>query len=187
MEKKVNYSGIAVVVLAAAILVMSVGFAAYSSTLNINGSAAVSSAKWLVQFDDASFQETVGSVETTEEPTINGTSVTYSVALEKPGDFYEFTIDVENGGTFDAQLDSITMTDISEHANYLKYTLTYDGVEYTPTSLTTGLPKTLTAGSRAEDVKVRVEYIQPSSADQLPTELKNVTLNATLNYSQKTA
>ena len=127
MEKKISYSGLVVVVLAVAVLIMSVGFAVFSTNLSINGTAQVSSSNWQVEFDESSYEETPGSVSPTSVPTINTTSMTYQVTLAKPTDFYEFTIDVKNLGTFNAQLKSITMTDITEHANYLKYTVTYNG------------------------------------------------------------
>lgn len=182
MEKKISYSGLVVVVLAVAVLVMSVGFAVFSTNLSINGTAQVSSSSWQVEFDESSYEETVGSVSPTSDPTINTTSMTYQVTLAKPTDFYEFTIDVKNLGTFNAQLKSITMTDISEHANYLKYTVTYNGTQYTQTTSNLSIP--LEAGTGVEEVKVRVEYVQPSDASQLPSEAKTVTLSASLDYEQ---
>lgn len=182
MEKKISYSGLTITLLAVAIVIMSVGFAAFSANLNINGTAQVSSSSWRVEFDESTYKETEGSVSPTSDPTINTTSMTYQVTLAKPTDFYEFTIDVKNLGTFDAQLKSITMTDISEHANYLKYTVTYGGTEYTKTTSNLSIP--LTAGSGVEEVKVRVEYIQPSDSSLLPSEAKTVTLSTSLDYQQ---
>lgn len=185
MEKKISYSGVVITVLALAVLVMSVGFAAFSQNLQLNGTAQVSTSKWNVYLDDSTYEKTEGSVEPTEAPVINETSMTYSVNLTKPGDFYEFTIHVKNDGTFDANLTGITMSSIAEHQNYLKYTVTYDGTEYNTTTSSLSLP--LVAETGDKEVKVRVEYVQPSDATQLPSEVKTVTLNATLNYAQDEA
>ena len=68
MEKKISYSGLVVVVLAVAVLVMSVGFAVFSTNLSINGTAQVSSSSWQVEFDESSYEETVGSVSPTSDP-----------------------------------------------------------------------------------------------------------------------
>ena len=185
MEKRINHSGIVIVLLAVALVAMSVGFAVFSTTLNFNGEAQVSSSSWRVELDESSYEETEGSVSPSSAPTINTTSMTYNVTLAKPTDFYEFTIDVKNLGTFDANLKSITMSDISTHSNYLKYTVTYKGQEYTQTTPDLSIP--LTAGSGVETVKVRVEYIQPADSSQLPSSPQNVTLTTSLDYEQVAA
>lgn len=182
MEKKISYSGVIITVLAAAILVMSVGFAAFSANINFNGTANVSSTTWNVFLDESTYKKTEGSVEPVSEPTINANSMTYSVNLTKPGDFYEFTIHVKNTGSFNARLKSLTMTDISEHSNYLKYTITYAGTPYTSSNSSLSIP--LNAGTGDEEVKVRVEYVQPLQATDLPSELKAITLNAAFDYEQ---
>lgn len=182
MEKRVSYSGIIIILLVVAIIAMSVGFAVYSSNLNINGTATVQSSNWNVEFDTDTFQETVGGVEPTSEPVIDVTSVTYDVTLAEPGDFYEFTIDVANTGTFDANLVGITMSDISTHSAYLQHTVTYGSTPYT--SSQTGLNVPLTATTGTETVTVRAEYLQPDTADELPETQQKVTLTVTLNYEQ---
>lgn len=182
MEKKISYSGVIITVLAVAILVMSVGFAVFSANINFNGTANVSSTRWNVFLDESTYQKTEGSVESVSEPTINTNSMTYSVNLTKPGDFYEFTIHVKNTGSFNAKLKSLTMTDISEHSNYLKYTITYAGTPYTSSNSSLSIP--LNAGTGDEEVKVRVEYVQPLQATDLPSELKAITLNAAFDYEQ---
>ena len=183
MEKKISYSGVIITVLAAAILVMSVGFAAFSANINFNGTANVSSTTWNVFLDESTYQKTEGSVEPVSEPTINTNSMTYSVNLTKPGDFYEFTIHVKNTGSFNAQLKSLTMTDLPEdQEKYLTYTITYAGTPYTSSNSSLSIP--LNAGTGDEEVKVRVEYVQPENSTDLPSELKAITLNASFDYEQ---
>lgn len=182
MEKRINHSGVVIVLLAIAVVVMSVGFAVFSANINFNGTAQVSSSSWRVELDEASYEETVGSVSPTKAPTINTTSMTYEVTLAKPTDFYEFTIDVKNLGTFDANLKSITMSDISTHSNYLKYVVTYKGQEYTQTTSDLSIP--LSAQTGVEPVKVRVEYIQPADSSQLPSTAQTVTLTTSFDYEQ---
>ena len=98
MERKKNGQIIAIVALAVAIVVMSVGFATYASTLNINGTTTVKANKWSVHFDDSTYDETTGSVAATTH-TITDTTASYTVTLTKPGDFYEFSVNVINDGT----------------------------------------------------------------------------------------
>ena len=66
----------------------------------------------------------------------------FETTLNMPGDFYEFTIEVENTGDFDALLDSITISSLSDaQAKYLSHKVTYGTNEYTTT--TTGLSNLL--------------------------------------------
>ena len=181
MKKSIGFSAVIIGLLVVAIVAMSVGFAVFSSNLEINGTTTVQSTNWNIQFDEDSYEETVGSETTT--PSFNVTSMTYAVTLTEPGDFYEFTVNVENTGTFDAQLTGITMTDLTpEQEKYLTYTLTYANTPYT--SSQSSLAIDLAHGSTTP-VKVRVEYIQPNDPADLPDETTPITLNATLNYVQK--
>ena len=181
MKKSIGFSAVIIGLLVVAIVAMSVGFAVFSSNLEINGKTTVESSTWNIQFDEESYSETMGSETTT--PEFNVTSMTYAVTLTEPGDFYEFTVNVENNGTFDAQLTGITLTDLTpEQEKYLTYTLTYASTPYT--SSQSNLSIDLAHGSTAP-VKVRVEYIQPENPADLPSETTPITLNATLNYLQK--
>lgn len=181
MKKSIGFSAVIIGLLVVAIVAMSVGFAVFSSNLKINGTTTVESSTWNIQFDEESYSETMGSKKTT--PEFNVTSMTYAVTLTEPGDFYEFTVNVENNGTFDAQLTGITLTDLTpEQEKYLTYTLTYASTPYT--SSQSDLSIDLAHGSTAP-VKVRVEYIQPENPADLPSETTPITLNATLNYLQK--
>ena len=89
----------------ALIFVISIGYAALSTTLQINGTANIASNSWDVHF--ANLQTTTGSVTPTTAPTISGTNtteLTWAVSLAEPGDFYEFTVDAVNGGTINAKI-----------------------------------------------------------------------------------
>jgi type 1 fimbria pilin len=182
MKKYLNTSTITIVLLLAVFITMSVGFAVFAQTLNINGTAVAKQASWKVQFKDNTYAESTGSVAASDT-SLNVTSMTYSVTLN-PGQFYEFSVDVENAGTFDAVLKSITLSDLtSEQKNYINYTLTYDGTTYSAT--TSNLSLDLTAGS-TKTVKVKIEYVIPEDPTKLPTT-SDVTLNlsASLDYLQK--
>ena len=187
MEKKKNVQIFVIVALSFALLFMSVGFATYASTLTINGTATVRANKWSVHYVSASYAEITGSVAVTSK-TITDTDFTYAVTLDKPGDFYEATVNVVNDGTFDAVLNSLTMNTLTDaQKKYLTYTVTYDGTAYTAsqTGLNSSLP--YATGSNTKAVKVRVEYVQPESSTDLPQESIDVTLTASLDYGQASA
>ena len=70
-----------------------------------------------------------------------------------------------------------------QNENYLEYTVTYASTDYTTTN--TGLSGiTLAAESGVEEIKVRVEYIQPASASDLPQTQQTVNLTASFDFQQ---
>lgn len=181
MEKQRNTQMLVILVLAVAVLTMSVGFAAYSASLSINGTTNISAANWDVNFDTTTFAESSTIKATTKN--ITGTNVTYTVALAKPGDFYEFTIDVKNLGTFNANLTDVTLTALTEEqSKYLTYKLSYNGVDYSSTA--TGLSVPLAAKTGVETVTVRVEYVAPADPADLPAIDVELSLTASLTYKQ---
>ena len=184
MEKKKNTQILVIAVLSFAILFMSVGFATYASTLNIAGTATVRANKWSVHYVTDSYKEKTGSKAATSKSVTN-TDFTFAVTLEKPGDFYEAEVNVINDGTFDAKLTALTMTTLTAaQQKYLRYTVTYDGTDYTASA--TGLSNALpyASGSNTKVVKVKVEYFQPEQSADLPSENVDVTLTASLDYTQ---
>lgn len=200
MEKKRNSQTIIIAVLAVAVLFMSVGFAAFSQVLNITGKVQVEKASWDVHWDTNSFQKAAGSVDilgtattgsgdtetldTTSEPTLSGTDIAFGAILTKPGDKAEFTVNAVNEGTFNAQLQSITMSTLTtEQAKYLKYEINVGGQTYEASA--SGLSVNLPAGgSTPITVKVTVTYVQPGEASELPTSRQFVNLTAAFNYVQ---
>ena len=184
MERQKSGQNIAIIALAVALVVMTVGFAAasYNQTLAFEGTTNVGTAKWDIHFNTDTYAETAGSVAATSK-NVQGTSIDYTITLANPGDFYEFTIDVENLGTFDANLTKVTLSGIDEAADkYLDYTLTYDSTPYTATTSPSGVVLGKSTGKAA--VKVRVEYVMPENSSDLPTSGAVLTLNAALDYEQ---
>ena len=192
MEKKRNSQTIIIAILAVAVLFMSVGFAAFAQTLNIQGNVRVEATTWSVHWDNSSYSKASGSVDILNQsltagssPTLSNTDVTFGAKLEKPGDYAEFSINAINDGDFDAKLTSITLSPLTAaQSKYLTYTVTYNGTDYTETTtgLNVALPKT--NGSNTVTVTVRVAYITPGNANELPTEATNVSLTASFGYEQ---
>ena len=200
MEKKRNGQTIIIAVLSVAILFMSVGFALFSQTLNINGKVQVEKASWDIHWDTTSFQKAADSVNIlsnattgtgTEEtlnvsstPTLSGTNIAFGAILAKPGDKAEFTVNAVNEGTFNAQLQSITMSTLSaDQQKYLTYEITVGGQTYTAS--TNGLSVSLPAGGQTPiTVKVTVKYIQPENSTDLPSTRQFVNLTAGFTYNQ---
>ena len=107
-------------------LFLTIGFSYLTTELNISGIANISSSRWDIHFENIEIAE--GSVEATTEPTIsNDTTISFTATLNNPGEYYEFTTDLVNDGTYDAKIDSITLspTLTSEEQEFFEYKIEY--------------------------------------------------------------
>ncbi len=186
MQKQKNFQIAVIGVLAFAVRFMSVGFAAYSQNLQIDGTATFGSNKWSIHFDESSLEVATDSVtDATLSVIDDSTTVDFDVKLEKPGDSYAFTLDVINDGTFDAILDSISMTTLTEaQSKYLDFYVEYDGVKYTGSTTNISQALSHVTGANTHNVLVSVTYVQPTDSADLPAADTEVSLMVTLNYSQ---
>ena len=188
-QKQKNYQLALIAILAFAVLFMSVGFAAYAQRLTINGTTTVAGNKWSVHFDKSTFEVSDDSVEETSK-TIGDTSIEYSVRLAEPGDKFAFSVDVINDGSFDAILDKISMSSLSAaQQKYLRYSVAYgdtelDATTYTATTSNINEALPYSSGSNKKTVFVKVEYILPENASDLPADDVDLNLITHLDYSQ---
>lgn len=174
------------------LLGITIGYAALSTTLKINGTANVSKNTWNVYWDNPEVTE--GSV-TTNVPVIGedqndseNTKVTWTTTLNVPGDFYEFTVDAVNGGTIDAMITNIEQTITPELPNYVKFTVTYaDGSAVNSRNL---LRKKKSGTSTREKYRFRVEFLDTVTVDQInavPEGGLVYTITYDVTYSQATS
>lgn len=91
--------------LMAVIVLMGVGYAAFSTSLNVTGTSNVTS-KWDVKITGITSALGSGGATDTTAPSYTGTTATFSTNLVSPGDSRVYTI--TNGGTLDAKVASIT-------------------------------------------------------------------------------
>ena len=155
MKKKSNRKFV-LLVLALLLFTITVGYATLSTTLEIKGTSKINNATWNVHF--ANLNVTEGSVTATKAASIDATTTTidYDVNLTKPGDFYEFTVDVTNTGSINAKLSAIpTLGGVStEQDVYTNYTVTYSNGK------AIGANDKLAAGE-TKTLKVKVEFDRP--------------------------
>lgn len=160
---------------------MTVGFALYSTTLNINGNVTVKGSPWDVRYIKNQIDVTEGSVTKDVTASVNDTDFAFTVTLEKPGDFYEATVTAKNYGTVPAKLTGITMSGVdSTNSDYLSYTVTYNNG--TPLTASDSNMNIAMASLAEHPVKVRVEYKKVANTDLLPKEDVKVTVTGKLNY-----
>ena len=170
------------------IIFISLGFALLRADLKIVGIYKVNQANWDIHFDN--LQVTEGSVSLSEgdsAATINPTattSVNYSITLKKPGQYYEFTVDVVNNSSFDANVETVTSTlngvEITSEnplPNYLYYSVSYeDGAKIRE--------RQLLAKNTRDTYKVRIEFYEDINQNDLPASLQTLSLSFQVTYVQ---
>jgi len=156
--------------LCAVLLLMVVGYAAFSTTLNINGTANISST-WNILITDITSNPLSGNASNASEPTGKGTlTATFNTNLVSPGDSMEYNITVSNQGTLNAVLSKITVSDGDNPA-----------IKYTVSGLQQGDP--LNAGASAT-LTAKVEYVDIAEGQGQPESTES-SLTVTLDYVQE--
>ena len=114
-EEDMKIKKIIIGVLCLVVCIMAIGFAAFSTNLNINGTASIES-NWSVVFTNIQELSKSSGVTINNNPTASGTTATFDVDLESPGDSIEYQITVENKGTLDAIISSINASETGSDA-----------------------------------------------------------------------
>ena len=184
MDKARNHSNIKIITFIL-LLMITVGYAAISTTLNINGTSRINNPTWNVHFENIAV--TSGSVtgtNVTKTATLDSTTtVGYSITLPEPGDYYEFNVDAKNDGTIDAMIDTIVSklnnVEITSLPSYLEYSITYSDGK-------TILENHKLSSGAKETYKVRIEFKRDIEVSDLPTTEQTLNLSFSVNYSQAT-
>lgn len=163
MKNKKNMK-IGMVVLVA-VLFLGVGFAAFTTVLNISGTASLTG-DFEVVFNSASITpEPTEASENEVTITEDGQTLTWKVSLMKPGDSKVINYQIINNGTIDATLSELSITAGNDDAD----------VTITPTSVAGDL-----ASQGTKDGTITVTW----DADSVAAK-KDVTFTATINATQK--
>ena len=137
-----------IVVLIVLLLALAVGYAAFSDTLTISGTANASGS-FDVQFDSASVVKKVGVDEVNTTATISADKNTLTVVckdLAYQGAGAQFHAVIKNVGTIPAKITSVTPTNITGNGNAIKIS----GLE----AITTSHPTLPAQGTCAIDFTV---------------------------------
>ena len=173
------------------LLMISVVYATLSSTLNINGTSKIAATSWDIHFENvqATSNSTVTpSVAPSALPENKVVSLTYDVQLADPGDVYEFSVDVVNGGTIDGMIELFTSTikvgdgpeevvSSSTIPSYLSYSVKYND------NSDIQVNRSLNA-STSRTIIVHVELKDDITAEEL-AELDGTTISLKLGMSYK--
>ena len=157
---------IVIVSLCVLLLIMSAGYAAFSSVLNIKGISSITS-NWDIKITNVKTKNTNGSAENTKDPIWNNLTATVEADLYEPGDYVEYEITIENKGNLNAKLSKISMSDVNDSP-----------IKFTTSGVTEG--DNLNTNSVAT-LTVKVEY--DSNAGKVTEEtISEITI--TLEYVQ---
>ena len=165
MDKK-NY---AVIALVCALAIMAVGYSLLAQTLTINGTATIAS-DWDVAITNITEGTPTGSAANRTEATHTGTTATFDVTLNQPGDTMTYVVTVHNGGTLNAKLTGLTVTPEESEVEGIYFDVT--GVEQNVTTLDAG-----------EDNQITVVVGWRQTGTDMPEELSQ-TLTVSLTYEQ---
>ena len=169
MNKRLNKTqrNYIIIGLCAILVIMGVGYAAFQSQLRISGTSNIAS-NFLVRITGIRVSsQSGGAADKPEVTTYTDTTATFGTTLQSPGDTITYDITIENQGSIDATLKTISKTDASNSA-----------IIFETSGVNEGDP--LNVGEIAT-MQVTVTY-NPSVISQ-PTNLES-TLNVTLDYEQ---
>ena len=179
MDKRRHKKSNLLVLLLLLLVGIGIGYAFLTSNLNIKGSSDIKKAGWDVHFENL----VLGSknVTATKEAAIDEndkTTIAYTIKLNKPGDKYEFTVDVVNSGTIDAVVSAVNKTGLTEEqVKYVEYTASYsDGTDVAEED-------ELNVGD-TKNISVSVKYKTDLNPEDLPSEDKVLSLKLEITYVQ---
>ena len=155
--------------LCAVVLLMGVGYAAFQTILNIEGTSNITS-NWNVKITGVTTKNIVGTASNNGNPSFTDTSVTFKTDLKSPGDSLEYEVTVTNAGNLNAKVDKITLSDTNNPA-----------IKFTSSGITEG--DTINAGATST-LLVKVEFL--STVSSTPSN-KTSDLTVTLDYVQATS
>ncbi len=149
------------------LLLMSAGYAAFSSNLNISGTSNITS-NWDIRITNVTSGDVTGSAENTKAPTWDNLTASMEADLYEKGDSVEYTVTIANKGTLDAKLEDIVKNNVSSN----------DAVKITFSGYTKGqkLYK-----NTSQDIKVKIEYNPDYKGDASEGSGE---INVTFNYTQ---
>lgn len=169
-KSKMNYAIIALVVV---LLAIAIGYAAFSATLTVNGTAT-GTGTWDVHFKSAALKDSSGNTDEKHGSVVitDAKTVTATVNLAYPGDAVVLEVVVENSGNIPAKLTSFDINGVTLEDPDLEVTQAESG----PTE-----DETLAANGGTCAAQFLVKWKTTSTASSL-----SKTFTITYQYDQDT-
>ena len=170
---KTNKKNLIIGGLLAIVLIMAVGYAAFATNLNINGSSAITS-NWDVHIKDngVNAKNPTQGAASTKARKVDALTGEFACTLQVPGtSSIEYDIEVENSGSFDAVLDTVTISGTTEAVS---------AVVTESSSLKQG--DTITKNGGEDTLTIKVSLNDISSLPSVTT----INITVKLDFSQAT-
>ena len=173
------------IILLLVLFTVSIGYAALSTTLKINGTMFLTKNTWNVKWNNIANQKgitpktgpTIGEDENHNADTL----VKFGLDLTTPGDYFEFTVDAVNTGTIDAKVNTINKNGIPDaYKDVIDYKVTYENLA------------PIKVGDRLDantktTYKVSVKYRDDINKNQIIGENLDLNLTLSITYDQADA
>ena len=175
MKVKINNKKVLIVLLIILLLIIAVGYAVFSETLTIQGTANAKGT-FDLEFQNAEIVKNIGANEekTTAEISADKNTLTVNVAdLEYPGAGVEFSVDIVNVGTMPAEVHAVTPNNITG-SDKIKVT----GLE----GIKVGHPK-IEVGDRC-NIHFTVEW--PYDSGEILEDESSISFGLQIEYTQST-
>ena len=147
------------------LVIMVVGYAAFSSQLKISGTSNITS-NWSVKITNIESKVVSGVPTDAETPGYTDTTATFKTRLTSPGDTMQYDVTVSNEGDIDAKLDKITVPESTNPAIGFEVSGIEEGslLEAKQTAILTVIVKynnvTEQPDDLTADLKVTLDYSQ---------------------------
>jgi uncharacterized repeat protein (TIGR02543 family) len=168
MYRKKKKRNIIIIVLLALLFCITAGYSAFLSKLTISGSSTITS-NWDVEITNVTSGTASGTAENAVTPTWDKLTANMEANLYKTGDAMEYDVTIENKGTIDAKLDTITTNLTNSNS---------DAVDITFSGYTKG--EQLLKGT-SKTVHVKIAYNPSYTGGETSGEV-----DVNFNYTQKT-
>lgn len=160
------------------ILVIGIGYAYISTNLNMITNLTFGTNRWNVYFNNVN--ETHGSEFVTVHPATESNttqSLSFTVNLPKPGDYYEFTAYIVSESDVDTMVSLKTESSLTQaQQQYAEYSITYiDGVPIEEQNLLRHFSE--------EQIKVVVRYKTDITQEILEAEKDPINISLSLEYT----
>ena len=97
------------------LVIMGVGYAAFSNQLKISGTSNITS-NWSVKITNIESEVVSGAPTDAQSPSYTDTTATFKTRLTSPGDTMQYDVTVSNEGDIDAKLDKINVPESNNPA-----------------------------------------------------------------------
>ena len=188
-----NKKNLIIIALIAIVVVMSVAYAAFATSLNITGTSNIAS-NWNIEITNiTTLEKSSGANNAAGSPTYdntNGLTASINTTLTSPGDYAIYKIEVTNKGSLNAVLSSITGPTNNNNDIIFYVNKNQNNEDITDTSRMIGANDILNARGDSNNLDKGYVYVTVLYRDyenQQTPEIATANATVTLNFTQSSS